>query len=98
MIYIWWTHPKKEMTTRQRRVIPLGSNLSSGVIGAALSPARAKIVIPARAIRTLPKTKTTPPSHAWSRPNGKTGKSALTNRPYMKTRRTIIIFRSPRMR
>ena len=41
-IYIWWTPPKKAMAIRQQRIIPSRSNLSTGVIGAALSPAIAK--------------------------------------------------------
>ena len=38
--------PKKAMAIRQRRIIPSRSNLSTGVIGAALSPAIAKVAIP----------------------------------------------------
>ena len=43
----------------QRRMTPPRSSLSAGVSGAALNPAKAKTVIPAREIitpRTVPKT------------------------------------------
>ena len=50
--------PKKAMATRQRRMTPPRSNLSAGVSGAALNPAKAKTVILAQEIitlRTVPK-------------------------------------------
>ena len=65
MIYTWWTHPKKAMATRQRRMTPPRSNPSVGVSGAALRPAKAKAVIPAQeiiALWTVPKTTTIPSS------------------------------------
>ena len=65
MIYTWWTHPKKAMATRQRRMTPPRSNPSADVSGAALSHAKAKVVIPAQEVITLrivPKTTTTPSS------------------------------------
>ena len=83
MIYIWWTHPKKAMATRQRRITPLRNNLSADVSGAALSPAIEKIAIPAQettALRMVPNTKTIPPSQASSKPDGRMGKLALMNR------------------
>ena len=79
-IYIWWTRPKKAMAMRQWWIFPLRSNLSTGVIGAALSPVRAKIAIPAQiAIRMVPKTKTIPPSQASSRPNRTMSNLGLRN-------------------
>ena len=87
------------MAMRQRRIIPLRSNLSTGVIGAALSPAIAKIAIPAQemiAIRMVPKTKTIPPSQASSRSSGRMGKLALRNRQQMENQRTIITCLSPK--
>ena len=65
MIYTWWTHPKKAMAMRQRRMTPPRSNPSVDVSGAALSPATARAVIPAQEIITLwiaPKTTTIPSS------------------------------------
>ena len=67
------------MATRQQRIIPSRSNLSDG--GAALSPAKAKMAIPAQetiALRMVPKTKTIPPSQASSKPDRRMGKLALT--------------------
>ena len=72
--------PKKAMAIRQWRIIPSRSNLSTGVIDAALSPAIAKAVIPAQETITLwivLKTKTIPSSQASS---GRMGKLALRNR------------------
>ena len=68
------------MSMRQQRIIPSRSNLSNGVIDAALSPAIAKAAIPAQETITLqivPKTKTIPSSQALSR---RMGKPALRNR------------------
>ena len=65
MIYTWWTHPRKEMATRQRRMTPPRSNPSANVSGAALSLAKAKAVTPAHEIiplRRVPKTTTIPSS------------------------------------
>ena len=75
---------------RQRRIIPLKSNLRTGVIGAALCPAIAKIVIPAQETMML-KMKTTLPSQALSKPNGRMGKLAQMNRQRMETWRMTII-------
>ena len=64
-IYTWWTHPKKAMATRQRRMTPPRSNPSAGISGAALSLAKAKAVTPAHeiiALQTVPKTTTIPSS------------------------------------
>ena len=74
------------MAIRQRRIITSRSNLSTGVIGAALNPAIAKIVIPAQetiTLRIMPKTKTIPPSQALSWPNRRMDKLALRNRRRM---------------
>ena len=64
-IYTWWTHPKKAMATRQWRMTPPRSNPSADVNGAALSPAKAKVVIPAQeiiALRIVPKMAIIPSS------------------------------------
>ena len=53
------------MVRRKRRMTPPRSNPSAGVSGAALSPAKAKVVIPAQeiiALRTMPKMATIPSS------------------------------------
>ena len=52
-IYTWWTHPKKAMAMRQRRMTPPRSNPSADVSGGTLSPAKEKVVIPAQEIITL---------------------------------------------
>ena len=65
MIYTWWTHPKKAMATRQRRMTPPRSNPSTNVSGATLSLAKAKAVTMAQeiiALRIVPKTATIPSS------------------------------------
>ena len=100
-IYIWWIHLNKAMAMRQRRIIPLRSNLSAGIIGAALSPVIEKIAIPAQDTITLwmmLKTKTIPPSQASSKPDGRMGKLDLMNRQWMETRRMKITCLSPKMR
>ena len=77
------------------------SNQIADVSDAALNPAIEKTSIPAQetiALRMMPKTKTTPTSQASSMPDGRTGKLAPMNRPGPTTRRTVVIFRSPRMR
>ena len=87
------------MAIRQRRIIPSRSNLSTGVIGAALSPAIAKIAIPAQetiALRMMPKTKTILPSQTKSRPNGRMGKLALMNKQQMENQRMKITCPSPK--
>ena len=74
------------------------SNLSTGVIGAALSPAIAKAAIPAQetiTLRIVPKTKTIPPSQASS---GRTGKLALRNRQQTENQRMTITCLSPKTR
>ena len=58
MTYIWWILQKMEMAMEQQWAIPLRNNPSTDVSGAALNPAKAKTVIPAREIilaRTVPK-------------------------------------------
>ena len=85
--------PKESDGDEAMEDIPLRSNLSIGVIGAALSPAIAKIAIPAQemiAIRMVPKTKSIPPSQASNRPNGRMGKLALRNRQQMENQRLTI--------
>ena len=89
------------MAMRQRRIVPLRSNLSTGIIGSALSPAIEKIVIPAQemiAIRMVPKTKTIPPSQASSKPDERMGKLSLMKRQWMETRRMTITCLSPKTR
>ena len=89
------------MATRQRRIIPWGSNESTGVIGATLSPAIAKIAIPAQemiAIRMVPKTKTILPGQASSRPSKKMSKLALRNRQQMENQKMTITCPSPKMK
>ena len=89
------------MAKEQRRMTPPKSSPSASVSDAALSHAAAKTATPAQekiTLRTVPKTMKTPLRQLPNRTNGKTGKLALMNRPYTKTRRTVIIFRSPRMR
>ena len=89
--------PKKAMAMRQRTITPWRSNLSIGIIGAALSPAIAKIVIPAQiTIRMVPKMKTILPSQASSRTSKRKGKLALNNRQLMENQRTIITCLSPK--
>ena len=85
----------------QLRINLLRYNQSAGVSGAALSHVAAKIATPAHekiTLRMVQKTMKTPLRQLPNKMNGKTGKLALMNRPYTKTRRTVIIFRSPRMR
>ena len=104
MTYIWWTHPKKAMARikrMQRRIILLRNSRRADVSGAALNHARVETAISAQeaiALRMMPKTKTIPPSQASSRPDGRTGKLALMNRQWMKTRRMTITCPSPKMR
>ena len=77
------------------------SNLSVGVSGAALSPATARIVIPAQetiALRMMPKTKTILPGQALRKPDGRMGKLALINRQWMETQRMTITCPSPKTR
>ena len=76
-------------------------NQSVGVSGAALSHAAAKTTTPAQektTLQTVPKIMKTLFIQIPNRMNEKMGKLALVNRPHMKTRRTVIIFRSPRTR
>ena len=86
---------------RQQRIILVRSNLSTSVIGAALSLVIAKIAISVQETITLqimPKMKTIPPSQASSKPDGRMGKLALMNRQWMETRRMTITCVSPKMR
>ena len=65
MIYTWWIPPKKAMAIRQWRMTSPRGNPSIDVSGAALSPAIAKVVIPAQetiTLRIVPKTTTVPSS------------------------------------
>ena len=101
MIFIWFIPLNKTMAMRQRKIPPWGSNLDNSVIGAAPSPAIAKIVIPAQgtiALRMMAKTKTIPPSQAPSKPDGRMGKLATMNRQWMEIQRTTITCLSPKMR
>jgi len=69
-------------------------NQNAGVSGAALSRVMKKTATPIRemiTLRTVPKTEK-------NRTIGRMGKLALMNRPYTKTRRTAIVYHSPRMR
>ena len=104
MTYTWWIHPKIIVaTTRktQSRINLLRYSQSADVSGAAPSHAVEKTAIPAHEktiLRTMPKTKKTPSSQPPNRTIGRMGKLALMNRPHTKTRRTVIIFHSPRRR
>ena len=86
------------MAMRQRKITPWRSNLGTGVIGAAPSPAIAKIVIPAQEITIRMVPKTILPSQASSRPSKRMGKLALKNRQLMENQRTIITCLSPKMK
>ena len=90
------------MTKKIRlRINLLRYNRSADVSGTALSPAAIKIATPAQENITLwkvPKTTKTPFTQLPNRMNRKMGRLALVNWPRTKTRRTIIIFHSPRMR
>ena len=71
------------------------------VSGAALSHVVQKTTTPApekTILRTMSKTMKTLLRQLPNMRNRKTGKLALMNRPYTTTRRTVIIFRPPRMR
>ena len=68
----------------QLRISLLRSSRSADVSSAALNHAMVKTAIPAQEIIALwmmPKTKTIPPSQASNRPDGRTGRLALMNRP-----------------
>ena len=83
------------------RISLLWHHQSVDVSGAALSHVVQKIAIPApekAILRTMPKTMKTLLSQPPNKTSGKMGELALMNRPRMKTRRTVIIFRSPRTR
>src|SRR4051812_24638128 len=62
MTYIWWTLQRMEMAMEQQRMALRKSHQNAGANGAALNPATAETVIPARETilpRTTPKnTKT----------------------------------------
>ena len=78
---------------RQRRIILFRSNQSASVSSADLNHAIPKTEIPAQetiALRMMPKTKTIPPSQALNRPDRRTGKLALMDRPATKTWRMTI--------
>ena len=103
MTYTWWIHPKRIMATMkiQSRISLLRYSQSVGVSGAALSHAVVKTAIPSQEktiLRTMPKTMKTLLSQPPNRTNGKMGELALTNRPRMKTRKTVTTFRSLRTR
>ena len=88
----------KAMAIRQRRIIPSRSNLSTGVIGAALSPTIAKAAIPAQEtimLRILPKTTIIPSSKTLS---GRMNKLALRNRQQTENQRMTITCLSPKTR
>ena len=85
----------------QLRINLLRYNQNTDVSGAALNHAVAKTTTPAQekiTLQTVPKTMKTPLRQLLNNMNGKMGESALMNRPHTKTRGTIIIFHSPRMR
>ena len=96
--------PKK--TNNDDKEDPVRINLlrhspDAGVSGTALSHVVQKTTTPApkkTILRTMPKTMKTLLGQSPNRMNGKTAKLALMNRPYTKTRRTVIIFLSSRMR
>ena len=85
----------------QLRINLLRYNRNTGDSGAALSHASVKIATPTQekiTLRKVSKTTKTPLTQLPNRMNGKMGRLALVNRPHTRTRRTVIIFRSPRMR
>ena len=85
----------------QSRINLLRYSQNADVCGAAPSHAVGKTAIPARettTLRTVPKIMKTPLKQLPNKKNEKMGKLAPMNRPQMKTRRTLIIFHSPRMR
>ena len=88
--------PKESDGNKATEIIPSRSNLSTGVIGAALSPAIAKAAIPAQETITLRTvSKTIPSSQASS---GRMGKLALRNRRQMENQRMTITCLSPKTR
>ena len=85
----------------QSRISLLRYSQSADVSGSALNHVVEKTTIPTHEkiiLRMTPKTTKTLLSQLPNRMNGKMGESALMNRPCTKTRRTVIIFHSPRMR
>ena len=62
MTYIWWILQKMEMAMEQWGMTPPRNSQSAGVSGAALNPAKAKTVMPAREIITPRKVPKTTPS------------------------------------
>ena len=96
MTYIWWTLQRMEMAMERRGTIPLRNSPSASVSGAALNPAKAKMVIPAREIillRIAPKN--SPSSKIRHR---RTEKPTLTRGRRTKRLRTIIIRLPPKTR
>ena len=85
----------------QLRINLLKYSPSVGVSGATLSHAAVKTTTLAQekiTLQKVPKTTKTPLKQLMNKMNGKMGRLALVNRPRTKIRRTIITFRSPRMR
>ena len=76
-------------------------NPSADVSGATLSNTAVKTAAPTQekiTLQKVPKTTKTPLQQLMNKMSGKMGRLALVNRPRMKTQRTEVIFRSPRMR
>ena len=104
MTYTWWIHPKRTTATMRMihsRISLLRYSQSADISSTALNHAVEKTTIPAHdkiILQMAPKTTKTPLSQLPNRMNGRMGESALMNRPLPKTRRTVIIFHTPRMR
>ena len=96
MTYIWWILQKMKMAMEQWGMTPPRNNKSAGVSGAALNPAKAKTVIPARQI-ILPRIapKKTHLSKIWHR---KMEKPALMKEWQSERSRMITICLPPKTR
>src|SRR4051812_25407057 len=96
MTYTWWMLQKMEMAMEQRRMALQKSLQNAGVSGAALNPAIAETVIPAREI-ILPRT--TPKNTKTSKiRRRKMEKTALTRERQSERSRTITTCLPPKMR
>ena len=96
MTYIWWILQKMEMAMEQWGMTPPRNSQSAAVSGAALNPAKAKMVIPAREIilpRTAPKN-----THLSKIRHRKMEKPALMRERQTERSRTIIICLPPKTR
>src|SRR3954469_4043170 len=96
MTHIWWTLQRMEMAMEQQRMAPRKNRQNVGVNGAALNPATAETVIPAREI-ILPRIapKNTKTSKIRRR---KMEKTALTRERQCERPRTITTCLPPKTR